>query len=82
MVISEKFLTAMTPATQGDSDSIQPSVGKSSRCTTAVAKALTVRGPAAPATFTCPAAFCLFSSFPGQDFMAQVNRVTRVARRK
>lgn len=52
----------------GDSDAIQPSIGKSSRRTTAVAKALTVHGPAAPATFTCPAALHLFSCIPGAGF--------------
>lgn len=58
-----------------DSDTLQPSVGKSSRCTIAVAKALTVHGPTAPAAFTCPAALHLFSSFPRHVFMARVKQV-------
>lgn len=49
----------------GDSDAIQPRIGKSSRCTAVMAKALTVHRPAAPAASTCPAPLHLVSLRPG-----------------
>lgn len=60
----------------GDSDAIQPRIGKSSRCTVVMAKALTVHGPAAPAASICQVPLHPYSCRPGVGFMVQISVTT------